>query len=155
MVDRLSSARRSWNMGRIASKNTGPELAVRRYIHKAGLRYRLHAKELSGKPDLIFRRAKICVFVHGCFWHGCRRCVDGRRRVKSNSSFWRAKVAVNRERDKRHVVALRASGWTVFTIWECEVRSENRLALLTKRIRQALKTAATMPWLGRGTTVGS
>src|SRR5262249_1198170 len=77
----------------------------------------------------------VCVFVHGCFWHGCPNCVDGTRSVKSNASFWTSKVAGNRARDARNVAALEAAGWTVFTIWECEVVDSDKLAQLTAAIR--------------------
>src|SRR3989442_1667939 len=101
MADRLTREARSENMRRIRSKDTRPELVVRHYLHGAGFRYRLHRKELPGQPDLVFPSRRLCVFVHGCFWHGCQRCVDGTRLVKSNKKFWKMKVAGNRERDSR------------------------------------------------------
>jgi DNA mismatch endonuclease (patch repair protein) len=143
LVDRIPSARRSWNMSRIRDKDTVPELTVRSYLHRIGLRYRLHAIDLPGKPDLVFRSAKLCVFVHGCFWHGCKNCVDGRRRVRSNSSYWHAKVSRNRARDKQQSRALRKRGWTVFTIWECQTKSESCLSLLSMKIHRALRESTT------------
>ena len=109
-VDRLSPDRRSANMAQIWSKDTAPEMAVRRFLHAAGLRYRLHRARLPGKRDLVFPKWRICVFVHGCFWHGCRRCIDGTRRVKSNTAYWNSKVADNKARDARHKAALKEAG---------------------------------------------
>ena len=133
-MDRLSPEARSKNMGRIRSRDTAPELAVRSYLHAKGLRFRLHRRDLPGKPDLVFAGRHAVLFVHGCFWHGCPRCVDGTRRVKSNVPYWSAKVEGNRARDKRNIAALRQMGWSVFTVWECEIKHEPRLARLAKRI---------------------
>ncbi|WP_159008281.1 very short patch repair endonuclease [Bradyrhizobium sp. S69] len=133
-MDRLSPEARSRNMGRIRSRDTSPELAVRSYLHAKGLRFRLHRRDLPGKPDLVFAGRHAVLFVHGCFWHGCPRCVDGTRRVKSNVPYWSAKVEGNRARDKRNIAALRQMGWLVFTVWECEIKREPRLARLAERI---------------------
>lgn len=121
-------------MAAIRSKNTRPEIVVRRFLFGAGLRFRLHAKALPGKPDIIFPSRRIAVFVHGCFWHGCTKCVDGKRRVKSNSKYWTEKVSGNRLRDTRNKRALRAEGWKCVTIWECEVSKPNRLRSLLETI---------------------
>lgn len=134
-MDKISKDRRSANMRRIRNVDTGPELLVRRFIHKTGLRYRLHARGLPGKPDIVLRSRRVCLFVHGCFWHGCPRCIDGTRRVKSNKSYWSAKIAGNRKRDARHVSSLKADGWKVFTIWECQTKNPAKLEKLTARIR--------------------
>jgi DNA mismatch endonuclease (patch repair protein) len=134
-MDRLNPAARSRNMSRIRSQNTTPELTVRRFLHGQGLRYRLHVRNLPGKPDLVFVRRRACLFVHGCFWHGCPRCTDGTRRVKSNISYWSAKVAGNRARDDRHRTALESAGWTVLVLWECELRTSGRLAALARQIK--------------------
>lgn len=122
-------------MARIRSRDTAPELSVRRHLHKAGLRFRLYQPGLPGKPDLVFPSRRVCVFVHGCFWHGCPRCVDGTRRVKSNETYWLPKIAGNKVRDERHRVALHAAGWTVITIWACEAVEEEHLDALAWRIR--------------------
>src|ERR1700674_4838408 len=98
-MDTVTPERRSAIMARIRSKDTAPELAVRRYLHAKGLRYRLHHAGLPGKPDLVFPARRVCVFIHGCFWHGCPHCIDGTRQVKSNSAYWSAKVAGHRARD--------------------------------------------------------
>jgi DNA mismatch endonuclease (patch repair protein) len=130
MVDTVSPQRRAEIMSHIRSRDTKPELEVRCYLHRAGLRFRLHKKDLPGKPDLVFPSRRICLFVQGCFWHGCPNCIDGTRKVKSNSAYWTDKVKKNQERDKRHSADLEANGWRVLTIWECELRQRGRLAKL-------------------------
>jgi len=132
-MDKLAPAARSRNMSRIRSRDTAPELVVRRYLHSQGLRFRLHLRQLPGKPDLVFGRRRACVFVHGCFWHGCPHCVDGSRLVKSNTSYWSEKVRGNRARDERHRTALEKDGWTVLVVWECEIRRPGRLAALAEQ----------------------
>lgn len=122
-------------MRRIRSKDTAPELIVRRAVFAAGLRYTLYKKGLPGRPDLVFPSRGTCIFVHGCFWHGCPRCIDGTRAVKSNAAFWRAKVEGNQARDARHRAVLEARGWQVLVIWECEVRDPLKLKKLTDRVR--------------------
>lgn len=134
-MDKLNPQARSQNMRRIRSRDTSPELIVRSYLHRAGLRFRVHARSLPGKPDLVFAGRRALVFVNGCFWHGCPRCVDGTRRVKSNVRYWSAKIEGNRARDARHVASLKKAGWSVFIIWECDVRNAARLGRLAKRIR--------------------
>jgi DNA mismatch endonuclease (patch repair protein) len=115
-------------MRAIRSKDTVPELVVRRLVHGMGYRYRLHRNDLAGHPDLVFPSKRKVVFVNGCFWHGhgCRR---GDVQPKTNASYWRAKIARNVQRDARSEAALRASGWDVLTIWECETKPRNRNAL--------------------------
>lgn len=137
-TDTLSQAERSARMARVRGKNTGPELAVRRLIHGMGYRFRLHRKDLPGKPDLVFPGRRKVIFVHGCFWHthpdpACKLA----RLPKSRQDFWRAKLDNNRERDLRQEVALRADGWGVLTIWECQLRDK---ASLTNEIRTFLSS---------------
>lgn len=133
-MDTISKERRSWNMSRIRSRDTGPEMMVRRYLHACGLRYRVHVQDLPGKPDLVFFGKRVCVFVHGCFWHGCERCIDGRRKVKSNKSYWSEKVVVNRIRDRKNVELLEALGWRVIVIWACETTDTSRLRYLWEEV---------------------
>jgi len=133
-VDTLTTARRSENMRRIRSQDTSPELEVRRFLHRLGLRYRLHQRDLPGKPDLVFPALGACLFVHGCFWHSCSRCVDGTRRVKSQSRYWKAKIAGNRARDRRHVRSLVRAGWRVYVIWECELKKPGRLRAIATQL---------------------
>jgi DNA mismatch endonuclease (patch repair protein) len=120
MVDFLTPAQRSERMSRIRGKDSQPELALRRVLHRLGLRYRLHAKELPGKPDLVFPRHKAAVFVHGCFWHrheGCKIATT----PKSNTPFWVEKFEKNVERDSRVAATLEELGWRVFVAWECDL----------------------------------
>jgi DNA mismatch endonuclease (patch repair protein) len=135
-MDTLTSEKRSENMRRIKSKGMKPELAVRKIAHGLGYRYRLHAKELPGKPDLVFRQRRKAIFVHGCFWHAhdAPTCPD-RRTVKSNQVYWSPKLAGNRARDERHRAALEEQGWKVLTIWECEIKHTARV---TKQIKRFL-----------------
>lgn len=137
MADNLTPFERSRNMSRIRAMDTEPELAVRRYLHRKGLRYKLHPSDLPGKPDLVFVKQRVCLFVHGCFWHGCTICIDGRRAVKSNEEYWLQKIIGNRERDARHSARLRELGWTVLTVWECEIADQGRLESLSRILTQA------------------
>ena len=113
-------------MQAVKSQNTTPELLVRRLLHRAGYRFRLHRKDLPGQPDLVFPGRKKVIFVHGCFWHGhdCRR---GARAPKTNQDYWLAKIERNRKRDQAVVVALTAGGWDVLVIWECEMTDASAL----------------------------
>ncbi|MGZ7132495.1 MAG: very short patch repair endonuclease [Halobacteriota archaeon] len=120
MVDFLTPTQRSERMSRIRGKDSQPELALRHVLHRLGLRYRLHAKELPGKPDLVFPRHKAVVFVHGCFWHrheGCKIATT----PKSNTPFWVEKFEKNVARDNRSAAALTDLGWRVFVVWECDL----------------------------------
>ncbi|MET3973001.1 DNA mismatch endonuclease (patch repair protein) [Bradyrhizobium sp. S3.9.1] len=129
-------------MARIRSRDTTPELAVRKVMHAHGLRYRLHRRDLPGKPDLVFPGRHAVLFVHGCFWHGCPKCVDGTREVKSNQTYWNPKIAGNRERDARHAATLRSDGWNVFTVWECDARERKLLDRLARKIKKRPQTIA-------------
>ncbi len=119
MTDVHTSEQRSFNMSRIRSRDTTPELRVRRILHAAGLRYRLHDKRLPGKPDLVFSRARTVLFVHGCFWH-MHRCKYGKPAPATNANFWAEKRRSNTVRDRKNRVALRKAGWRVLEIWECQ-----------------------------------
>lgn len=136
MVDRLAPERRSWLMSRVKGKHTGPEMIVRRAAHALGLRFRLHRKDLPGRPDLVFPCHKVALFVHGCFWHrhpGCRLASMPKSRIE----YWQAKFDANVARDSAAEQALGDAGWRVVTIWECEMRKEDDLALAVARIRAA------------------
>ena len=138
MTDRVASERRSAIMRSVKQKNTGAEMVVRRIAHAMGARYRLHRNDLPGRPDLVFPRLRLCVFVHGCFWHrhpGCRLAST----PGSNIAFWQEKFARNVERDSRQEAELRAAGWNIETIWECETRMPERL---TARLRALLFPAS-------------
>jgi DNA mismatch endonuclease (patch repair protein) len=116
-------------MRRIKSGNTKPELLVRKLVHALGYRYRLHRRDLPGKPDLTFASRRKVIFVHGCFWHGhgIGECPD-RRRPKSNLSYWNPKLARNQQRDQQTQAALEQAGWQVLVIWDCETGSREALA---------------------------
>ncbi|MBI1406028.1 MAG: DNA mismatch endonuclease Vsr [Caulobacter sp.] len=128
-MDKIDPARRSANMAKVRGKNTGPELKVRRVAHGMGLRFRLHRKDLPGRPDLVFPRHRLVVFVHGCFWHrheGCRRATMPATRT----DFWQAKFDATVSRDARQIAALEASGWRVLTLWECDLKDDEIAARL-------------------------
>lgn len=135
MVDTLTPAERSERMSRIRSQNTKPELWVRRLLHAAGFRFRLHRKDLPGRPDLVLPKYRAVVFVQGCFWHA-HHCQKGRI-PGTRGDFWKAKFEGNRKRDARNARALRALGWRVFTIWECELaKPTNRERTVERLIRK-------------------
>lgn len=138
-MDVFSPEMRSEVMRRIRGRNTRPELTVRSFLHRAGLRFRLHRPDLPGKPDIVLPSRHACIFVHGCFWHGCQRCVSGRKRVKSNAEYWRQKITRNRHRDRKNAKALRAAGWHVFEIWECQIKHAQSLEVLVSRLRSLPK----------------
>ncbi len=126
MVDTLTKQERSERMGRVKGADTKPEMVVRRLVHAMGYRYRLHSRDLPGKPDIVFRRKKKVIFVHGCFWHrhpGCKLA----RIPKSRLDFWVPKLEGNRERDIRNQGTLRRMGWRVLVIWECEIGDRGEL----------------------------
>jgi DNA mismatch endonuclease (patch repair protein) len=124
-------ALRRRTMQAVKDKNTKPEWIVRRLLHAAGYRYRLHGKALPGKPDLVFASRRRVIFVHGCFWHG-HGCARGARQPKANAGYWSAKIGRNRERDIKHLAALRADGWKAHTVWECEIKNPGLLARLAR-----------------------
>jgi DNA mismatch endonuclease, patch repair protein len=119
---------RSENMRRIRSKDTGPELTVRKMLRDLGFAgYRIHRKELPGKPDVAFVGRKKAVMIHGCFWHG-HDCKEGLRKPKSNPDYWLPKIERNRERDAQHLSEMERLGWSMLTVWECELREPAKLA---------------------------
>lgn len=126
MADFVSKEKRSKIMRGVRSKNTRPELRVRSLLHAKGYRFRVHRKDLPGKPDITLSRHRAIVFVHGCFWHNHEGCSHGRIPT-SNREFWEGKISRNKARDVRNAEALRALGWRVFVVWECELQDEERL----------------------------
>ncbi len=120
MADNLTKEQRSKNMSRIRSKNTKPEMIVRKKLHSLGYRYSLHKKELPGKPDLYLKKYHLAIFVHGCFWHqhGCEKT----SKPKSNKSYWIEKLKKNVSKDKNNKKKLLDMGFNVLTIWECEIK---------------------------------
>lgn len=126
MADVHNPEQRSRNMAAIRDRDTVPEMLVRRMVHSMGFRYGLHNRNLPGKPDLVLRKYKRIIFVHGCFWH-VHSCKYGRVKPEQNGTFWAEKRLGNVERDKRTHSALVKKGWKVLNIWECEARSERKL----------------------------
>ena len=124
-MDTLTQEQRSALMARIRGVDTKPELFVRRALHGQGYRFRLHGRGLPGKPDIVFKKRKRAVFVHGCFWHrhGCKRTTH----PKSRQDYWQDKFAKNVARDRRNAALLADDGWDVFVAWECEVDSDETL----------------------------
>ena len=120
MVDRVSPERRRYIMQRVGSRDTKPEMVVRRMLHALGYRYRLHRKDLPGRPDLAFPRRRKAIFVNGCFWHG-HGCHLGQL-PKSRLEYWGPKIRANRDRDERKAAELEAQGWRVMTVWQCELK---------------------------------
>ena len=120
MTDVVDAATRSRMMAGIQGKNTRPELFLRKALHAMGFRYRLGGKGLPGKPDIVFPKKRVAIFVHGCFWH-MHECKYFKWPA-TNSQFWREKLDGNVQRDKRVAVELQSKGWTVLTVWECELR---------------------------------
>lgn len=119
MADRITTETRSRNMAAIRGSNTKPELTVRRFLHACGFRFRLHRKDLPGKPDIVLPKYRTAIFVHGCFWHlhGCKNTVI----PKTRTEWWAAKLEGNRARDERSVLQLEKLGWRVIIIWECQL----------------------------------
>ena len=113
-------------MQAVKSKNTAPELLVRSLTHQMGFRFRLHRKDLPGKPDLVFPGKRKTIFVHGCFWHG-HDCARGSRVPKNNRDYWTKKIARNQERDRAACAELTSSGWRTFVVWECDLGNEKAL----------------------------
>lgn len=124
-MDTVSKSVRSGIMSSVRSRDTKPELVVRRIVYALGCRYRLHVKGMPGNPDLVFRSRKKVILVNGCFWHG-HSCARGKR-PSSNKQFWEEKLSKNQDRDERVVAKLLGSGWAVLTVWECETRNADDL----------------------------
>jgi DNA mismatch endonuclease (patch repair protein) len=131
-MDRLSPRERSAMMQRVRSRDSGPEMIVRRLVHAMGYRYRLHAAHLPGRPDLVLSVRGKVVFVHGCFWHQHPRCPKSAR-PRSNMNFWRRKLDANVARDRRNITELQARGWQTLVIWECELRDPDRVGLRLRK----------------------
>ncbi len=136
MADVFSKRKRSQVMGRIRSKDTKPEIALRRVLHAAGYRFRVHVTSLPGKPDIVLPKYKTAIQVRGCFWHG-HTCIDGHI-PKSRRSYWEPKLRSNKRRDARNDRMLRQDGWAVLNVWECRVQSKKGLERETARIRRFL-----------------
>lgn len=136
-MDKISKSRRSWNMSRIGGINTSPEVKVRSLLHALGFRFRLHRKDLPGRPDIVLPRYRTVIFVHGCFWHR-HECCRFAYIPKTRRAFWLRKFSSNVERDKKNQLALRKMGWRVVVVWECQLRN---LTALVKRLLRILPKA--------------
>ena len=135
---------RSALMAKVRSKNTTPELTVRRAAHRLGYRFRLHRKDLPGTPDVVFPRLGVALFVHGCFWHrhaGCKRCTT----PKTRANFWSAKFEANVRRDKLKAASLKEMGWRVLTIWECETQDADMLEAILRDLAATHPPGAKTP----------
>jgi len=138
MPEKLSKSARSVLMGRVRSRNTSPEIRVRRLLHALGYRFRLHRADLPGSPDVVLPKYKLCIFVHGCFWHrhsGCKRASN----PAMNRKFWAVKFQQNRKRDAKAQRELLSVGWTPYVIWECETRNSEKLARQLERVTRRRK----------------
>lgn len=137
MTDVHDKATRSYNMSRIKGSNTKPELLVRKFLFAAGLRYRLNDKKLPGKPDIVLKKYKTVVFVHGCFWHGHQGCKYFVM-PKTRTPWWKEKIEANKARDLKNIEKLTNLGWQVLEVFECELKKENRIENLNK-LEQKIK----------------
>lgn len=136
-MDELNPAQRSRNMANIKSKDTEPEKMARSLLHRLGFRFRLQAKYLSGKPDIVLPKYKTIISVHECFWHG-HSCRVGRRVPKSNIEYWTEKIARNKARDKKNRKTLAQMGWKIFVIWECIAKKQEELEQLVQKIQEEI-----------------
>ena len=129
MTDVHSKQVRRYNMSMIRSKNTKPEMIVRRYLFSSGFRYRVNVQGIKGKPDIVFTKYRIVIFINGCFWHGHPNC-----KIfvlpKTNTEWWKSKIETTRKRDEKNQQLLKAEGWHVIVIWECQLKKKNRLKTL-------------------------
>ncbi|MBT3750417.1 MAG: DNA mismatch endonuclease Vsr [Bacteroidetes bacterium] len=133
-MDHLSKKQRSWNMSHIRGKNTSPEIMVRKYLHKCGYRFRLHAKSIPGKPDIVLKKYNLLIFVHGCFWHRHQECKFATT-PKTNTLFWEQKFRTTVLRDRKVLNGLNRGEWKVLVIWECEVKDTS---ILSERLSEVL-----------------
>lgn len=144
MVDTLTPAQRSERMSRIRSRDTKPEIALRKALHRLGFRFRVHRTGLPGKPDMVLAKYRTVIFVHGCFWHrhpGCKVATT----PKSNTEFWTDKFSRNVTRDMRVTKQLEDEGWRVITVWECEVDNSTKAAYMAIEIATKLRAIIPIP----------
>lgn len=146
---RESGVTRSENMAAVRSKDTKPEMIVRRMVHGLGFRYKLHDRTLPGKPDLVFPRLRKIIEVRGCFWHQHEECVRSHQ-PKSQEQYWRPKLARNRERDERNEAELHALGWAVLVVWECELKDVDAMRKMIARFLSADARSLTVKHLAAG-----
>lgn len=147
-MDTITSEKRSWNMSRIHSEDTTPEMLVRSFLHRKGFRFRLHVKTLPGKPDIVLPKYKTVIEVRGCFWHRHEGCKVAST-PSSHEEFWRAKFERNVARDRKTEHALAELGWHLIVVWECELKSQKVLNVLPNKI---CKNASSSPNVHGGKT---
>ncbi|HBI47781.1 MAG TPA: very short patch repair endonuclease [Smithella sp.] len=135
-MDVFSEEKRSWIMSRVKNKNTKPEIIVRSIVHRLGYRFRKNNLNLQGRPDIVLTRHRKVIFVHGCFWHGHRQCKRATRPT-TNKTFWAKKLDANIVRDKHNNKVLKSLGWKTLTIWECQIKNQDKLL---SRLESFLKT---------------
>lgn len=133
MADVHSKEIRSYNMSRIKSKDTRPEILIRQFLHKNGFRYRLHVKNLPGKPDIVLPKYKVIIFINGCFWHGHNDC-KYYKIPKTRTEWWLNKINTNINNDTKAVNGLIELGWKIITIWECEIKLKSNFALRSEEL---------------------
>jgi len=143
VTDKFTPAKRSEIMGRIKGRDTGPEKQVRSLLHRMGYRFRLHRKDLPGKPDIVLPGRHKIVFVHGCFWHGHADCPRAKRPI-ANGEFWNTKLTGNKARDGAVHAELEAAGWEILTVWQCEMRDREQLK---QRLAAFVGPAKSLPTL--------
>ena len=151
MADVVDRETRSRMMSGIRGKDTKPEVLVRRALFAAGFRFRLHRKDLPGVPDIVLSERRVAVFVHGCFWHSHKGCLYARRPT-SRVDFWKAKLDGNVERDRRAIELLTTAGWRVLVVWECLMRDNQALAILSQTLATWIGSAEVSGELSGGST---
>lgn len=138
MMDIHSKEVRSYNMSCIKGKNTKPEMLVRKFLFNSGFRYRLHSKDLYGKPDLVLKKYKALIFINGCFWHGHNGC-KYYTVPKTRTEWWLAKINTNVEKDRNNTEKLKLEGWRIFTLWECQLKTKCRETTLVTLMKEINK----------------
>ena len=141
-MDHITKEKRTWNMTRITSKNTKPEIIVRSTLHQKGFRFRLHEKSLPGKPDIVLPKFKTVILVHGCFWHSHKRCKRSNL-PKSNRTYWKNKLAKNVKRDRQNRKALKKMGFKAYVVWECQT---NNIETVINKIGEKILTPKKSIW---------
>ena len=134
MTDVHTKAQRSYNMSQVKSKDTKPELLVRKFVFSKGFRYRVNYKKLPGKPDIVFVAKKKVIFIHGCFWHGHKGCSYATI-PKTRTAWWETKINGTKERDLKNAKALKAEGWKILNVFECDLKSAKREKMLDKILK--------------------
>jgi DNA mismatch endonuclease (patch repair protein) len=142
-MDRVSPEKRSLIMAAVHSRNTGPELLIRRFLRSHGVGYRIHDAGLPGKPDIAVPRYKIAIFIHGCFWHGHEQCPRGRL-PKSRVKYWKAKIEANKQRDRLVEEGIRGAGWQPLVIWECQLRTQRAASVTLDHLMENLYSLSKM-----------